>query len=74
MALLLGYGMAVVLTALVYTSLRTRLLLRPIRRCLDLPACFHCDYSLEGVPMTEGRLACPERGALYPSAEAPEPR
>jgi hypothetical protein len=68
--LLLSYGVAAALAIAVGFWLQTRLLLRPIRRCIELPACFNCNQSLQGVPTVDGRLTCPECGAPYPAPVA----
>lgn len=66
MVLLADYGVAIALAMLAYIWLKARLLLRPIRRCIELPACLHCGYSLTGVPREGASVVCPECGDAFP--------
>lgn len=69
-ASLMGYPAAIAFATLVYIMLRRRLLLRPIRRCIDTPACFACDYPLRGVPPANGCTTCPECGIASPAPQS----
>lgn len=57
-----GVGMAAALAACAYIIIRRRLLFGALRHHLSTPSCFHCGYTLTGLPAPNALIACPECG------------
>ncbi|MCH8165001.1 MAG: hypothetical protein IH889_05270 [Planctomycetes bacterium] len=67
-ALLLGFGIGIILATVVGVSLRRLLLRRQIQHHLFSPACFWCGYSLAGLNHADQSVRCPECGKASPVA------
>jgi hypothetical protein len=65
-ALLMGYGLAILLGVVCHRAVRVTLLRRAITRALDQSRCLWCDYSLEGHAAYSGKVRCPECGEHAP--------